>query len=370
MYLYPFKTRLKHTVFHKKQLLILQTSHPLSSPKEQMKISIVIPIYNVESHIERCLQSVLNQTYQNIEIILIDDAGTDNSMEVVNKTLTSHRPLQNLKILKHETNRGLSAARNTGINNATGEYIYFMDSDDEITLNCVEKLAVPAIKFKPDFVISDYQTIGSNVAYPPLNLKEGKLNSNRQILISYLNNDWYMMAWNKLINKTFLIDNNLYFKENLLHEDNLWSFQLACKAQSAYIIKDKTYNYFIQVNSITQSPSVKNLNSYLEIIEDIVQFIKNEGLDEDYEIYNFIETLKSIFFYKINSSDTSEKFKFDAYKRIRESNYKCVFLYLVKYKLIKSRIKTRLHSTFLIHYLLPIKSGFSHYIKSTSRFYK
>jgi len=335
-----------------------------------MKISIIIPIYNVAQYIERCLQSVLNQTYQNIEIILVDDAGIDNSMEIAERIINNDNSQRFIKIIKHESNQGLSAARNTGIDAAVGDYVYFLDSDDEIPLNCIELLAKPAIDSKPDFVIGDYEVIGSTLIYPPLRLESGMLTSNNHILISYLNNDWYIMAWNKLVNKEFLTDNQLYFKEGLIHEDNLWSFQLACKARSAYIIKDITYNYFIQGSSITQKPSVSNFESYLEIIDSMVNFVRKEGIKYNNEIYNFIETLKSFFFYKINNSDLSFKFKYNAYKRIRKSNYKKASIYLIYYKFNKKRIKIRLHSKLLIHYMLPINFGFLHYRKSTSRIYR
>jgi len=333
-----------------------------------MKVSIIIPVYNVAQHIERCLLSVLNQSYKNIEVILIDDCGNDASMEIAQKAIRNNAYEKSVKIIKHVVNRGLSAARNTGINEATGEYVYFLDSDDEISLDCIELLAKPAIDSKPDFVIGDYQVIGSNIIYPPLKLNKGKLTSN-QILISYLNNDWFMMAWNKLVNKEFLTDNRLYFKEGLIHEDNLWSFQLACKAQSAYVIKDITYNYFIQGSSITQKPSVHNFESYLEIIDSMANFVKKEGLKLNNDIYNFIETLKSFFFYKINNSDLSAEFKYNAYKRIRGSNYRKAALYLINYKFNKKRIKITLHSRLLIHYFLPINLGFLHYKKSVSRIY-
>ena len=100
-----------------------------------MKISVIIPVYNVAPYIAACLQSVMRQTAQAaLECILVDDCGPDNSMEVVNETLKSYNGPVDFKIVRHTQNRGLSAARNTGMAAATGDYIYFLDSDDEITL--------------------------------------------------------------------------------------------------------------------------------------------------------------------------------------------------------------------------------------------
>ena len=98
-------------------------------------ISIIIPIYNVEPYIIRCVDSVLRQTYRQLEIILVDDCSPDHSMEIARKHIEASTSSKGLKFkyIKHEKNRGLSAARNSGLDAATGEYIYFLDSDDEIT---------------------------------------------------------------------------------------------------------------------------------------------------------------------------------------------------------------------------------------------
>ena len=103
------------------------------------KISIIIPIYNVEPYIEDCLQSVMRQTYRGMmECILVDDCGTDNSMKVAEQLIKIYNGPIDFKVLHHEHNRGLSAARNTGIDAACGDYVYFLDSDDWISDDCFE----------------------------------------------------------------------------------------------------------------------------------------------------------------------------------------------------------------------------------------
>ena len=103
-----------------------------------MKVSIIIPIYNVAKYVTACLNSVFNQTYKDLEVILIDDCGQDNSMEIVHNFVESHPQPFPIRILYHKQNRGLSAARNTGISAAEGDFIYFLDSDDTIASNCIE----------------------------------------------------------------------------------------------------------------------------------------------------------------------------------------------------------------------------------------
>jgi len=335
-----------------------------------MKISIIIPVFNVSLFIERCLLSALNQSYEKVEVILVDDRGSDNSMELAQRILNSHHRGHAAKIVKHKKNRGLSAARNSGVDAATGQYIYFLDSDDELTPNCIEILAQAAIEFTPDFIIGNYTTIGSDEIYPPLKLCTGSLTSNSQILTSYLNHEWYMMAWNKLVNKPFFVKNQLYFKDGLIHEDNLWSFQLACKAQSAFVVSDITYCYHIQRNSITQKPSERNYESYVEIIQSMADFVVAEELKLNDEIYNFIETLKSYFFNKINSSKLSNQKKYNAYKKVRKCNYRNAYLYFIHYKLNKRQIRIKLHSRLLVHYMLPTRIGYLRYKRSLFRIYQ
>src|SRR5690606_39724837 len=101
-----------------------------------MKVSIIIPIYNVGAFVKECILSVLNQSYQNLEVILIDDCGTDDSLIIAEKVIENHPRASQLSIIRHNRNRGISATRNTGISAATGEYIFFLDSDDKISLDC------------------------------------------------------------------------------------------------------------------------------------------------------------------------------------------------------------------------------------------
>ncbi len=120
---------------------------------KEIKVSIIIPVYNVAAYVEECIQSVLNQDYENIEIIIVDDCGTDNSMELVRKMIAGTS--KEIHILKHDHNRGFAAGRNTGIKNAVGNYIYFLDSDDYIEPDCISRLVKVAHTYlNPDLIVS------------------------------------------------------------------------------------------------------------------------------------------------------------------------------------------------------------------------
>ena len=119
-----------------------------------MTVSIIIPIFNVEQYIERCINSVINQTYRQLEVILVDDCSPDNSMNLARQLVEKSTNKEGLifKFIKREENGGLSAARNTGVDIATGEYVYFLDSDDELPANAIE-LLVHQVKLHPDVEI-------------------------------------------------------------------------------------------------------------------------------------------------------------------------------------------------------------------------
>jgi glycosyltransferase involved in cell wall biosynthesis len=258
-----------------------------------MKISVIIPVYNVADYIERCLLSVINQSYQDIECVLVDDASPDNSMEIAQKIIADSPRKGAIKIIRHVANKGLAAARNTGVNHATGDYLFFLDSDDEIAPHCVETLAAFVENQGIDFVIGEIQVTGnSRTAYPPLLLKDGIYQGNDSIINPYFQRQWYEMAWNKLIKRSLFVEKELWFEEGILHEDTLWSFQLAIAAQSMAVTHEPTYIYHIQSNSITQKKSKKNIECFYFVLEKIIQLANNQ---------NLFTTQKSIFPYLENA---------------------------------------------------------------------
>lgn len=322
-----------------------------------MKVSIIIPVYNVAPYIKRCLTSALNQTYQNIDIILVDDCGTDNSMDIANQVIQNHPNGKNVKVITHEFNRGLSGARNTGIKKAEGDYIYFLDSDDEISLNCIELLIEPALKYKTDFVIGDYESIGSRPCSIILKLATGNIFTNEEILEHFRNSNWYLMAWNKLINKNFLINKDLYFEEGIIHEDDLWSFKLACEASSMSIVCSKTYKYYFRDNSIMSQVNLKSCNSRIQIIEFINNYIlKFNRLSNNATVYNIVEIIKINTFISLAKSNYySKKQLYNIYIYLRKNTYLSPCERYYKFGFFIRRYLRDLH------YLLPSYIGFVYF---------
>ncbi len=312
-------------------------------------VSIIVPVYNVSAYIERCWESLVKQTYKEIEILFVDDCGTDDSVEKLQKLIDTHPGIY-CKILHHDHNRGLSAARNTGLMAATGDYVYFLDSDDDITEGCIECLVAPVMNDEIDIVVGNYRVVGGE-AHSPLLLDSGLLSSSKEVLASYAAGKWYVMAWNKLCRRDFLIDNNLFFREGLIHEDVLWTFQVACKAQSLYVCNDVTYNYNVRGASIMTSMSIeRDLRVYLDVFDAIVDFVRSEQREFGVEEYRIIEGKKSGIIYSLLHNNEYDLYNM-AYSRMKAQVY---------ISPIKAWRKGVISTSYLIrdlHYALPTALG-------------
>ena len=220
-------------------------------------VSLIIPVYNVELYIERCLLSALNQTYQNIEIILIDDCGKDNSIVIAQQIIENHPNGYKVRILNLKHNKGPSIARNIGIESALGEYLYFLDSDDELILSALESL----IKNLSNCEIIIAEVLTSNMK--PYSICENKILKGNEILESYFKDEIHSMACDKLISTKFIRDNKLRFKEGILHEDYLWTFQLISCATQLRTINIPVYIYHIRANTRNTNFTLKNIRDYL-----------------------------------------------------------------------------------------------------------
>lgn len=256
-----------------------------------MKVSIVIPVYNVAAFIDRCMHSALNQTYPDIEFIVVNDCTPDHSMQLIEELLERHPRKEAVKIISHPVNKGLGAARNTGVKQASGDYIFFLDSDDELSPDCLTILTALAKGRTIDIVIGEIEVIGNKrKAYPPLLLKDGIYHGNSFILQSFLKKEWYEMAWNKLIRRSLFTKKEIWFTEDLLHEDSLWSFQLALHLQSLAVIHAHTYYYHIQGNSITQRIAPKNIESIYQVLQTMIRISEQSHLfEKEKHIFSYLE---------------------------------------------------------------------------------
>lgn len=200
-------------------------------------------------------------------------------MNIVNKIIEQYHP-QNIKIISHECNKGLSAARNSGLQVATGEYIFFMDSDDTLSKLCIETHVKAIIDNDADFTDGNVQLVGTkhNIFNPYHKIE---VISKENILKNYFKSI-HVCGWNKLIKRDFLIKNQIFFKEKMLYEDILWVYQL-CKFSNKYVtIPEYTYFYLIRPGSITTNNknhehSIKQFTSFIWLLNDIsYEFSQNK----------------------------------------------------------------------------------------------
>lgn len=312
-------------------------------------ISIIVPIYNVELYVEDCLKSVMNQSYDgHIECVVVDDCGTDGSMEIVEKLVSDYKGSITFKILHHTHNRGLSAARNTGMDAAIGDYYFFLDSDDELTVDCIEKLVEPLKENRFDVVIGNVRYVNINVQEVDesqvIKLPDKTLLTPPFILRTYLNG-WGQAAWNRLYRKNLIIENGIYFEEGLLFEDNLWSFQIACLASSVFLITHITYIHKKNKSGITGSTEPKLwIKSYRDTIKYINLFAKNQQIKNE-DIFQVYNKLFNIVLRCCNSSLSDYV-----------SNYKDLrpFIYAPTKAILHTNHYSRKSFWQNIHYLLPL----------------
>lgn len=304
------------------------------------KISIIIPVYGVEPYIEDCLKSVASQDYEGeLECIVVDDRGPDRSMEIVDKFISKYNGPIEFKTVIREKNGGLSAARNSGLEAATGEYVYFLDSDDEITESCI-KLLDNALELKEfDIVVGNFETTKPLSDYIKLKLPDKKILIGKEVFREFADNNWYMMAVNKLYNRRFLIENSLRFYEGILHEDELFSFEVASVANSLCVVDKICYIYKVREGSImTTSAMQKKANSFVKIASEMFLFSKNHNLIDDFRIYNYTQSWFVAAFI-INGKISADVQKI-AYKTLRNV-YQVNFIDYVKMTKLNPKLLVR-----------------------------
>ena len=218
--------------------------------KERHKISVIIPVYNVESYLKECLDSIIHNTYKNLEIICIDDGSTDHSLDILE--LYSNKDSR-IKVITQE-NKGPSSARNAGLENASGDYVSFVDADDFVQWNAYEILAeVASQKEKWDLIIFGGNVVGNENEYLQykLNTDYKKYKSTDTDKLVFHEKSARPFLWLHLIKRSLLESpSKIRFDETMdLGEDQLFQFQYLPRAKNTIVIEDKLYNYRISNTS-------------------------------------------------------------------------------------------------------------------------
>ena len=305
-------------------------------------VSIIIPVYNVESYILMCLQSVANQTLtEGLECILIDDCGIDNSVQLAKEFIDSYTGEINFSLIHMDKNGGLSAARNIGIEAATKEYLFFLDSDDEITPDCIELMWGLIEKYgKVDLVQGSFYENETDT-HTLSRYKFSDYSSDRrkikQFLLLYAGD--IIPAQSRLVKKDVILKNSLFFKEGIIHEDNYWTFFLAKHITTMCFSNVRTYYHRYNPNSITGNVNRdKERLAYNTIIKDLCKSLDPflAGTQKEYIINNYITAVNERFFeHEIdslrnciyNTLNVLEKFLFYLYVSTQEEVMKTKILH-------------------------------------------
>lgn len=239
-----------------------------------MKVSVIVPVYKVEQEIERCLLSVINQDYPNIELVLVNDCTPDSSFDIAKKVIFRESWTDKVVYVTHIKNKGLSSARNSGINAATGDYLFFLDSDDALSNRSVISFLagfsdINGIKY--EVIIGNYQQISAKEKILG-HQKHFEFLSSLDIYEAYAHGDLSIIACGKLVQHDFLITNDLYFKDGIYHEDELWSFHLFRVAKAIRSNSEIIYDYYERIGSISFEVKEKNVIDLNTVIEEIYQF--------------------------------------------------------------------------------------------------
>lgn len=254
-----------------------------------MLVSIIIPVYNVAPYIEDCLRSVMRQTYTGpMECLIVDDCGTDESIPVAERLIAEYDGPIRFEILRHDHNRGLSAARNTGMQKAVGDYILFIDSDDEITDDCLEKMMAVVREYPEVEMVQGTFDMNRNGIMHPLKIDATHAITNQSVRdCLYYHRQITSSAWNKLLKRSFIIENDLFFKEGALYEDFLWKFFVLKYIENVYFLSDVTYHYKRRPGSIMTGTDVKtSANHYCINYTDIITHLTPGHEKEEVIFYN------------------------------------------------------------------------------------
>ena len=253
-------------------------------------VSIIVPVYKVENYIERCARSLLSQsmqTMQSLEYIFVDDCTPDRSMEVLQRVIADYkRDNLNVKIITHECNKGPGSARNTGLKHATGEYIFFCDSDDWLEPYAMEQLWSAAQLSSADLIWFDwYLSSGATER----RMKESEKQTPLECLKSILSGKLKFNLWNKIVKRSLYFDYGVFFPETFSMAEDMIMIKMYVYAKSVYHVGSPLYHY-MQDNSssLTHTFTEKHYVQIRSCADEIIRFLQSVYGDRlDAELHYF-----------------------------------------------------------------------------------
>lgn len=234
------------------------------------KVSVIVPVYNVEKYISKCLNSLVNQTLEDIEIIVVNDGSKDTSIDIVKEYAQKYK---NIKVYEKE-NGGLSDARNYGLQFATGKYIAFLDSDDYVDVNLYKRMYEKAKKEDSDMVECNFYWVYDKKTKKDIGQKyKGKKEMFEKARV---------VAWNKLYKKEVLDNANVQFPKGLRYEDVEFFYKLIPHIESVSFVKEPLIYYVQRKQSIVNTQNEKTKDIFT-VLENVIEYYKEHNLYEEYK---------------------------------------------------------------------------------------
>ena len=337
------------------------TLGPILKDYPEIKTSLIVPVYNIENYLPKCLESILEQTHKNIEIICVNDGSTDNSARILEEYAKKDTRIQIIT----QKNQGLSHARNTGLKQARSEYIVFVDSDDWIEPNTVQ-YGLNAILSDPEI---DFVSYGARLIYEDnvhrahhANLGDLKyhtitLTGKHEINESTIM-DSTVTAWNKLYKKSLIDKHNLVFPVGLLYEDTAFFYKYCLHAKSAYYINQYLYNYVQRSSSIMGSMLKKKshkITDRLQIFDIVYKYYEtNKALEKHAEFINFF--FNACLWNDFNHCQKSKSDLVLKFASLLAKNYNPKYF---DAGLIRNLVRGKYHRIKTLSYIRPIEKLFS-----------
>lgn len=296
--------------------------------KYDSKVSIIMPVYNVECYIRDSLESVLRQTYKNIELIVVDDGSKDNSIYFAEQILL--KSTISYHIIKQQ-NEGQGNARNTGMRHSSGKWIYFLDSDDIITDNAIERLVEVGETKKVDLVFSLFKEIHSlDEVYRRYNKGVLKIFNAEELQLEFLKRNYVVLAPGTLFRKDILELNGLFYEKIPWSEDQQFIWRVLYNIQTAGFVQEPLYHYLRHKDSIMSATKVKAMIKSYPIICKLEEYYKENEIIGEYIVARWVMGT-------LNSATIIVGFS--EWKELaRNMEFKKKFLVLLKFPDLKVRI--------------------------------
>lgn len=318
------------------------------------KVSIIIPVYNVGEFVKDCIYSVINQSYENIECLIIDDCGPDNSIQICQEIIDEYKGYKTIKIIHREKNGGLSAARNSGLDNASGDYVYYLDGDDTLFPNSILDM-VSCLKVYPncDIIIGNFYYPSNPQRYNlPFCKNVNHIKGNHIGEYLFFSNFIPTNATDKLIKID--LAKKIRFTPKLIHEDVMWMYKACQEINEIGFTNTYTYNRIENPTSIMSTTNIDKTGHHIGIIISYVL----ENLPKHYvNLAVFYFLMIFLMYYKNMTIDheVNEKIMAKFISKIDDLGYKRLTTMLRIYKKLKVKPVIKAYKRVLFHHVNDLR---------------